>query len=109
MWYSLPFHGSDGRAWVLRGRKDVHGRTIRDFSRATTTLAARLEPAEDQERQAAGTLRIGPIEVGRMLASLRPVGGVRGRDAPLAMWRFVRFFARTLIRLYLAGRKGGPR
>jgi cholesterol oxidase len=109
MWYSLPFHGSDGRAWVLQGRKDVHGRTIRDFSRATTTLAARLEPAEDQDGQAAGTLRIGPVEVGRMLASLRPVGGARGRDAPLAMWRFVRFFARTLIRLYLAGRKGGPR
>jgi cholesterol oxidase len=105
MWYSLPFHSSDGRPWLLRGRKDVHGRTIRDFWRATTILEARLEARDDQGQRASGTLRIGPLEVGRLLASLRPVGAPRPRYSALALWRFVRFFARTLIRLYLVGRK----
>jgi cholesterol oxidase len=105
MWYSLPFHASDGRPWVLRGRKDVHGRAIRDFWRTTTILEASLDTREDRRQPARGTLRINPLAVGRMLASLRPVGGARAADSAAAFWRFNRFFARTLIRLYLAGRR----
>jgi hypothetical protein len=40
-----------------------------------------------------------------LIASLRPVGAGRRSDPPLALWRFVSFFAGTLLRLYLTGRR----
>jgi cholesterol oxidase len=105
MAYILPFQASDGGRWVLHGRKDVRGRTIADFWRATTTLNVRLEPS-DGGTPATGRLRIGMPAVARMLASLRPVAGRRS-EGVAAISRFVRFFAATVLRLYVAGRRAG--
>jgi cholesterol oxidase len=100
MRYTLPFHAVDGRRWVLRGVKDVRGRRMIDFWRATTSLAARLEPGDDRDGAAAvGRLRISVPGVARLVGSMR---SVRGR---LALWQFIRFYARTLLRLYVAGKR----
>jgi cholesterol oxidase len=107
MSYLLPFHASDGRPWLLRGRKDVRGRRILDFWRATTNLQARFERTDEEGGGADGQLRIGALDVARLLASLRGVGGGRRSDPAVALWRFDRFFMGTLLRLYLAGRRAG--
>jgi cholesterol oxidase len=105
MSYTLPFSGSDGRRWVLRGTKDVRGRRMLDFWRATTTLAARLEPTEGDGATASGRMSLGPWAVARLIASIRPVRGGRASDSLGAVARFVAFFAGTLGRLYVAGRR----
>jgi cholesterol oxidase len=105
MRYSLPFCASDGRHWVLRGAKDVRGRRIIDFWRATTSLDTRVEPTEGEGVASAGRLRLGPIAVARLLASIRPVRGGRRSDPAVAVARFVAFFSATLVRLYVAGRR----
>jgi cholesterol oxidase len=105
MTYTLPFHDSAGRRWTLRGVKDVRGRRVLDFWRATTTLAVRLEPGDGDAPAAEGRMRLGVGEVARLIASMRPVGAGRRSDPQLIAWRFVRFFGGTLLRLYAAGRK----
>jgi cholesterol oxidase len=105
MTYTLPFHDAAGRRWTLRGVKDVRGRRMLDFWRATTRLAVRLEPDDGHVPAAEGHMRLGAGEVARLTASMRPVGAGRRSDLPLIAWRFVRFFGGTLMRLYVAGRK----
>jgi cholesterol oxidase len=107
MTYSLPFHGADDRAWMLQGRKDVRGRRMLDFWRTTTTLQARLAPRDDGDSPASGRMRIGVLDVARMLASMRGVRGGHRSDPAVALLRFDRFFVGTLLRLYLAGRRAG--
>jgi cholesterol oxidase len=106
MAYTLPFCATDGRRWVLRGTKDVRGRRILDFWRATTTLDVRVEPTEGDGAPATGQLRLGPPAVARLMTSIRPVRGSRRTDPALALARFGAFFAATLARLYVAGRRG---
>ena len=105
MSYALPFHATDDRPWVFQGRKDVRGRRIVDFWRATTTLDARLVPRDDGDARGSGVLRIGASAVARLLGSLRSVAGGRRTDAVVAPLRFARFFSGTLLHLYLNGRK----
>jgi cholesterol oxidase len=105
MRYSLPFCASDGRRWVLRGAKDVRGRRIIDFWRATTTLDARVEPTDGEGAASVGRLQLGPPAVARLLASIRPVRGGRRSDPAVALARFVTFFSGTLVRLYVVGRR----
>jgi cholesterol oxidase len=105
MTYTLPFHDAAGRRWTLRGVKDVRGRGVLDFWRATTTLAVRLEPDGGDTLAASGQMRLGVRAVTRLVGSMRPVRAGRRSDPPLALLRFVRFFAGTLLGLYLAGRR----
>jgi cholesterol oxidase len=105
MTYTLPFHDSADHGWTLRGIKDVRGRRALDFWHATTNLAVRLEPGEGDAAAGIGRMRLGVPEVARLGASIRPVGAGRRADAPLAVIRFLRFFAGTLLRLYAAGRR----
>jgi len=107
MRYTLPFHALDGRRWVLSGVKDVRGQRIVDFWRATTTLATRLESPDGDGPPGVGQLRISASGVGRLIASMRGDPGARRSDPVAALWRFVRFYARTVLRLYLAGKRAG--
>jgi cholesterol oxidase len=103
MRYALPFHDDRGRPWTLHGVKDVRGRRIVDFLRSTTTLHVGLEPAEGERGPGAGTLRITAVDVTRLLASVRPSG--RGPRPIAGLWRFVRFYATTILHLYVAGKR----
>jgi cholesterol oxidase len=106
MRYTLPFHGADGRRWILRGVKDVRGNRLIDFWRATTTLDSRLESGDDGGLAAVGRLRISAPGVVQLVGSMRPVRGGRRLGPLLALWQFLRFYARTLLRLYVAGKRG---
>jgi cholesterol oxidase len=103
MRYTLPFHDDEGGSWTLRGVKDVRGHRIVDFLRSTTTLDARLDPGEGTRASATGRLRISPRGVARLLLSTRSAGGLA------AAWRFGRFYATTILRLYLAGKRAARR
>jgi cholesterol oxidase len=105
MVYELPFHASDNRPWLLRGLKHVRGHRIADFWRATTTLETRLAPREGAGATGRGTLRLGIRDVVRLIASMRPVRGGRPSDTLTAYWEFVRFYAGTIVRLYVAGKR----
>jgi cholesterol oxidase len=105
MRYVLPFCASDGSRWVLRGAKDVRGRKVAHFWRATTTLAARVEPTEGDGATGTGRMHLGPLAVARLVASIRPVRGSRRSDPAVAGARFIAFFAGTLARLYASGRR----
>jgi hypothetical protein len=107
MRYTLPFHAVDGRSCVLRGVKDVRGRRILDFWRATTTLATRLESSDDDGLVGIGRLRISAPGVAHLIGSMRPVRGGPRHDPALALWRFARFYARTLLGLYVSGERAG--
>jgi cholesterol oxidase len=100
MRYELPFHDADGRHWTLRGVKDVRGRRLIDFWRSTTTLATQVVPTDADVPTASGQLRLGARDVARLIASMRAERGRR-----VAYWRFLRFYARTLLRLYVAGKR----
>jgi cholesterol oxidase len=107
MRYTLPFHAVDGSRWVLRGVKDVRGHRMIDFWRSTTTLASRLEAGDDGDSAGgAGRLRISAPGVAQLIGSMRPARGGRRRDRVLALWQLIRFYARTLLRLYVAGKRG---
>jgi cholesterol oxidase len=107
MAYTLPFSDSDGTRWILSGTKDVRGRSILDFWHATTTLAARLEPADGggNGTSSSGRMSLGLPAVARLVVSVRPVRGSRRSDPAVALARFVAFFAGTVGRLYVAGRR----
>jgi hypothetical protein len=107
MRYVLPFHASDGRPRVLSGVKDVRGRRIIDFWRATTTLATRLE-SSDHVAVGIGRLRINTTGVAGLISSMRLTPGGRRGDVPAAFWKFVRFYTATLLKLYAAGTRGRP-
>jgi cholesterol oxidase len=106
MRYTLPFHGSDGRPWILRGVKDVRGHRLIDFWRAATTLDSRLESGDDGGLAGVGRLRISAPGVAQLVGSMRPVRGGRRLGPVLALWQFLRFYGRTLLRLYVAGKRG---
>ena len=99
----------DGRTWTLRGVKDVRARRLLDLWPATTRLAVQVEPQEGDDAPLVGELRLGVPAVARMLASMRPVPAARRSDGAVALARFLGFFAGTLARLYVAGRRAGGR
>jgi hypothetical protein len=105
MVYELPFHAADDRPWSLRGVKHVRGHRILDFWRATTTLETQVAPREGPGPTATGTLRLGVRDVARLIASMRAVRGGSGSSAVGVYWLFVSFYARTVLRLYVAGKR----
>jgi cholesterol oxidase len=108
MRYTLPFHGTDERRWVLHGVKDVRGRRMIDFWRATTTLATRLQ-SDEGGVAGIGRLRISAPGVAQLVASMRPERGRGSSDGVRTGWRFVRFYASTIVRLYVAGKRARRR
>jgi len=105
MVYELPFQGKDDRPLLLRGVKHVRGHRIVDFWRSTTTLQAEIAPREGAGPTGSGQLRLGVGDVVRLIVSMRGVGGGRRSSPVAAWWRFVRFYAGTIIRLYVAGKR----
>jgi cholesterol oxidase len=105
MRYTLPFHGEDGRHWVLRGVKDVRGHRIIDFLRSTTTLETRVELQDGDGSTGVGRLRISAPGVAQLIGSVRLVRGGRRHGRLLALWQFVRFYAVTVLGLYVAGKR----
>jgi cholesterol oxidase len=109
MVYELPFHGSDDRPWLLRGVKHVRGHRILDFWRTPTTLDVHVAPRDASGTTGHGQLRLGIGDVARLIASMRAVRAGGTAAGVAAYWQFVRFYARTVLRLYVAGKRARPR
>jgi hypothetical protein len=105
MSYVLPFVAADGQHWILSGLKDVRGRSLIDFWRATTTLAAKLKRAGGGIEGDA-QLRIGVGEVASLLLSLRARGTGTLVRSVAVLARFGYFFAATIAALYIVGKRG---
>ena len=109
MRYTIPFHDTDGRPLILRGVKDVRGHRIVDFFRSTTTLDSTLESTDGTHVEGTGRLRIDAPGVAKLLASTRATGGGRTRRSVVALWQFALFYARTVLRLYVVGKRARRR
>jgi cholesterol oxidase len=107
MTYALPFREPDeGRLLVLRGRKVVRGRRIRDLWRALTRMEATIEPS-DGEVSDRGQARIDTVDVVRLVTSIRVVGGDGRWGSIRGILTFERFFVGSVLGVYLAGHRGG--
>jgi cholesterol oxidase len=104
MVYEIPFHDAVGRAHVLRGIKHVRGHRVVDFWRSTTTLEASIEQPRTGQ-PVGGRLRLGPADVARLMISMRTGGGAGPLDAIRSLWQFLRFYASTIVHLYLVGKR----
>lgn len=93
----------DGRPHYLAGRKDIRPGGPWRLWPETTTLRVNLHEGRDTDGKvvAAGVLRLGLADfIGLMLTlRARDCTGIGARIA--AVWRFMRFFAGSLIRFYL--------
>lgn len=98
MVYELRFTDDDGRAWNLRGTKQVRSRRpgllLRDLTRLHTVLTPENSEAGPPLQ---GTLRIGPADLLRLLGSLRGVGFTRTRRLRSSA-RFAACFVRGALR-----------
>lgn len=103
MGYRLRFWDADGRPRTLAGHKEILPGAPTRLWLDTSTLHARLleghvEEDEDEDAAvvAAGTLRIMPSDLVRMLTTFRTAGP----DGTAAVTRFCRFFLGELWEVY---------
>ncbi|WP_432923138.1 GMC oxidoreductase [Microbispora sp. CA-135349] len=106
MCYRLHFWDADGRPRTLAGRKEIQPGAPTRLWLDTSTLHARLleghveeDGDEDAVVVAAGTLRILPADLVRMLTTFRTAGP----DGAAAVARFCRFFLGELWEVYGPG------
>ncbi|GHE92538.1 GMC oxidoreductase [Streptomyces fumanus] len=100
MEYRLSLTDGVGRGLLFAGRKQLTEGAPAGLWRETTTLPFRLSTRDGANGTAAtGTLRLGPLDFARQLASFR----VSGLGAPAAVGGFGRFFLRGLRHIYLRG------
>ncbi|MGW5260425.1 GMC oxidoreductase [Microbispora sp. NPDC004025] len=106
MRYRLHFYDADGRARTLAGRKEIQPGAPTRLWLDTSTLHTRLlegHVEEDGDERAAvvaaGTLRILPSDLVRMLTTFRTAGP----DGATAVARFCRFFLGELWEVYGPG------
>ncbi|MEU8176216.1 GMC family oxidoreductase [Microbispora hainanensis] len=106
MCYRLHFWDADDRPLTLAGRKEIQPGAPTRLWLDTSTLHARLleghveeDGDEDATVVAAGTLRILPSDLVRMLTTFRTAGP----DGAAAVTRFCRFFLGELWEVYGPG------
>lgn len=99
--YVVPFTADDGQQWELRGTKEVRREGHHGPWYATTHLHARLIAPDDvwAAVDPSGMMTLGPIDVGRMLSTLRPLvrPNTRPDDRLRTLLRFGSFFAREVL------------
>lgn len=100
MRYAIRFTDDTGRAWRLDGHKTVTTRSPIGVLRDLTRLHALAHPLDDPDDAIVATVHIGPVDLLRLLGSLRGTGFTRARRAGTAL-RFAGFFLRGAGRLVL--------
>lgn len=106
MLYSLPFHGQNGRHYIVQGHKDVWDHGHLDVWGSTTTLYTSLIDADDPARPAlaAGVLKLNLPMFARQMATMRITGaGDRARQFG-SLWSFGQFFTGTLVDVFARAR-----
>jgi hypothetical protein len=105
MVYDATIRSGD-KAYVLRGRKYIEPGPLWRVWPATTTLEVRLWDVEnpDGEPVAAGILRLSPLGFLRQLTTM-DVTNTNWYEKPFVMGCFASFFAGSLVRSYIFGRR----
>ena len=93
----------DGRPCLFRGRKHVRFAMPWRLWGATTTLYVTVHQGgePDGEVIAAGILHLGVADLLGLLGTLHATGVLRWHKRVRACWRFLRFFAGQLVRIYV--------
>jgi hypothetical protein len=94
------------QSYLLRGRKFIQPGPPWRFWPATTTLYVRFFELDRPEQVvAAGILQLTPLGFLRQLTTMRITGDFPSSVKRRQLWLFVRFFAGSLARTYILGRR----
>lgn len=104
--YVLPFHGGDGRRFTLRGARVFRPRpalALWRLWRDGTVLPFRIQEGDDEHGRVvgAGVTRIRLRDVLGLLLSFRVTGWHALPDKARALFGFLAFYVRTLLRVAL--------
>jgi hypothetical protein len=105
MVYELGFRHA-GKPYYLAGKKHVRLGWPWKLWGETTTLYTTLHVGSDASHPVvgAGVLRLGVVELLKLLSTVRATNASGTGQAAAAVWRFFRFFAAELTRTYLLRR-----
>lgn len=108
MIYELGFR-HEGKSYYLAGKKQVRlGPPWRLWSETTTLYCLLHEGANGTGRiLGAGALRLGIVDLLRLLATLHVTNAPKASRSLEAVWQFFRFFSAQLIRTYILRRPLG--
>jgi len=106
MLYSLPFHGPDGRHYILQGHKDVWDHGNFDLWGSTTTLYTSLIDADEASRPslATGVLRLNLPMLARQMTTVKITGTGNRVSQLTSLSAFGQFFGRTLFDVFVRAR-----
>jgi cholesterol oxidase len=105
MTYRMTLTSVEGRTFAFDGSKRVHDDAgLLDPWSDTTTLTFVVR--EGAAELGAGTLRLSAADLVRQLRTIEVTGAAGLRERLAAQARFARFFAGSLVDVYLRGRKG---
>lgn len=94
------------QTYLLRGRKTIQPGPPWRFWAATTTLYVRFFQLGRPERVvAAGMLQLSPLGFLRQLSTMRITGDYPSSTKLRLLWLFTKFFAGSLVRTYILGRR----
>jgi len=94
------------QTYLLHGRKFIQPGPPWRFWPATTTLYVRFfEPDRPEQVVAAGILQLTPLGFLRQLSTMRITGNFPSSVKLRQLWLFVKFFAGSLARTYILGRR----
>lgn len=104
--YVLPFHGGDGRQFTLRGARVFRPRPVLALWRLwreSTVLPFRIQEGDDEHGRVvgAGVTRLRLLDVLSLLLSFRVTGWHALPDKTRALFGFLAFYVRTLLRVAL--------
>lgn len=105
MVYELGFRHR-GEPYYLAGRKHVRIGVVWKLWRETTTLYTTLHAGNDAQGPVigAGVLRLGPVDLLRLLGTVHATNAPGAKARVVAVWRFFRFFSSELLRTYVLRR-----
>jgi cholesterol oxidase len=103
MLYALPFHGADGKPYLLDGFKDVRRHDRLDVWPATTTLYTVIREGHDHDGAilAAGIMRIRKKDFMRQLTTFRVTGTDNVIEQVNALRRFGELFIGMLLDVFV--------
>lgn len=92
--------------YLMRGQKIIQPGPPWRFWPATTTLRVTFfEPERPEQVVAAGILQLTPLGFLRQLSTMRITGDFPSSVKRRQLWLFVKFFAGSLARTYILGRR----
>lgn len=103
MLYALPFHGADGKPYLLDGWKDVRDHGGFDVWESTTTLYTVIREGHSRSGKvvATGIIRISIADFMKQLSTFRATGTESPIESADAIARFGRAFLGSLYDVYV--------